>query len=217
MLMIHEKQRGLLFVMVGPGGTGKNTLMNVIKGRHSQIKQLATATTRPPRPGEQHGREHFFVSQTEFQQMIDNRQLLEYQEVTPGKFYGIPRFSVEDYLEQGQHLIADIEVYGAQILQDNYPDDAILIFVTVPGQTLEEQLAVLRERMLGREESSLSETEIRLIEYRLERAKSLELPFQSQCDYVIVNDDFERALEELDTLIQKKIAERKRLYGTDEA
>ena len=95
--------RGLFFVFVGPGGTGKNTLMSIIMERHSNIKQLATATTRAMRPNEQHGRERIFVSLKRFREMIAQDELLEYQEVTPGKFYGIPRASVEDVLNDGQH------------------------------------------------------------------------------------------------------------------
>ena len=142
--------RGLFFVFVGPGGTGKNTLMSIIMERHSNIKQLATATTRAMRPNEQHGRERIFVSLKRFREMIAQDELLEYQEVTPGKFYGIPRASVEDVLNDGQHLIADIEVRGAEVVIKEYEDDAIIIYVTVPGDTEEAQLETLKQRMLTR-------------------------------------------------------------------
>src|SRR5688572_24786246 len=116
--MMPNTSRGLLFVLVAPGGTGKNTLMNIVMERQPQIKQLATATTRAMRSNEQQGREHEFVSLERFREMIANDELLEHQEVTTGLFYGIIRHTVEHRLKSGQHLIADIEVYGAKILRE---------------------------------------------------------------------------------------------------
>jgi guanylate kinase len=204
---IREQDKAYLFVMVGPGGTGKNTLMNIIKKRHPELKQLATATTRPPRANEAQGREHLFVSLEEFQRMIRDDELLEHQEVTPGKFYGIPRNSIEDQIYDGQHLIADIEVLGAKIVRETYPDDAVMIFVTVPSETPDGKLEVLRQRMLQRLESDPSEADLIRIQQRLDRARDLEFPFAEACDYVIINDDITRAVDELDKIITAKIQE----------
>lgn len=199
-----EVRRGLLFVLVGPGGAGKNTLMRATLEAFETLRQLATATTRPMRDGEQHGREHLFVTREKFQQMIATGELLEWQEVTPGKFYGVPRSSVETALANGQHLIADIEVYGAQALRVAFRDDVVLIFVTVPGATLPAQLEVLRDRM-GNEDRNESAG---LIQQRLDRARDIELPFANECEHVIVNDDIERAVTELKTIIQGHLQAR---------
>jgi guanylate kinase len=207
--MMSITPRGLLFVMVGPGGTGKNTLMNDIMQRHPHIKQLATATTRPMRPGERQGREHEFVSEERFHEMIAHDDLLEHQEVTPGRFYGIIRSTVEKHLSTGQHLMADIEVIGAKILREKYPDDTVLIFVTVPGATLSEKLVELQERMLERIEGDATEEDYIRTRQRLERARELEFPFESACDITIVNDEKERAVNELEQFVLSKIAERK--------
>jgi guanylate kinase len=206
--MMPQTPKGLLFVLVGPGGTGKNTLMNVIMQRHPQIKQLATATTREMRPNEQQGREHEFVSVERFREMIANDELLEHQEVTEGKFYGIIRETVGKHINNGRHLVADIEVYGAKILREKFPDDTVMIFVTVSGATLEEKLAVLRRRMLERIEGEPTPAELDTIQERIERARDLEFPFEAQCDVTIVNDEKEQAVHDLEQFILARIAER---------
>ncbi|MCA9915135.1 MAG: hypothetical protein KC496_17390 [Anaerolineae bacterium] len=206
-MMIGEKQRGLLFVMVGPGGTGKNTLMNEVMEQLS-LKQLATATTRPMRPTEEQGREHHFVSPEEFRRMIANNELLEYQEVTTDKFYGIPRSAVKTPLDEGTNLIADIDVLGAKIVRETFPEDVVLIFVTVPGTSLEDQLATLRERMLQRLGHEPTAADIEHIDERLERARTLELPFAKECNYILVNDHLETTAQQLNKIIRQKIQER---------
>lgn len=200
--------RGLFFVFVGPGGTGKNTLMSIIMERHPEIKQLATATTRAMRPNEQNGRERIFVSLERFREMIAQDELLEYQEVTPGKFYGIPRSSVEDVLNSDKHLIADIEVRGAEVVIKEYKEDAVIIYVTVPGSTEEEQLDKLKERMLTRLDREPNEDDWREINQRLSRAVNLEFPFSQRCEHIIVNDDLAIAAEQVDAIVMRAIADR---------
>lgn len=200
--------RGLFFVFVGPGGTGKNTLMNIIKERHPELQQLATATTRAMRSGEQQGRERLFISEKRFREMIDNNELLEYQEVTPGKFYGMPRASINNALDKGQNLVADIEVRGAKVLLEEYTNDAVIIYVTVSGNTEEEQLEKLKERMLQRLDHEPTEKDWRLINQRLERARNLEFPFEKICEHIVVNDNLEIAAEQIDHIIKQQLAER---------
>lgn len=192
--------KGFIFVLVGPGGAGKNALMRQILQDDPRITQLATATTRHKRHNEQHGREHLFVSNDEFQSMIDTNALLEYQEVTPGKFYGIPRASVEDVINQGLDLIADIEVLGARILRETYGERAVLIFVTVPGETIQDKLDVLRQRMGNADRNEKQD----LIESRLQRARTLEFPFANEADVIIVNDDIAHAIDALKQLIHQR-------------
>lgn len=206
--MTMDIPRGLIFVMVGPGGTGKNTLMNRIMNRRSDVNQLATATTRAMRPNEQQGREHIFVTPEEFRELIATDALLEHQEVTKDKYYGILRASVEDKLKAGQFLIADIEVLGAKILHDTYPDDTVLIFVTVPGSDEDERLALLRQRMEQRIDGQLTENDERLIQERIARARDLEFPFEAECDIVVVNDDLDLAEKLLNQYVDQRIAER---------
>lgn len=204
----QSRDSGLLFVLVGPGGAGKNALMRAVMPRIDNMRQLATATTRKKRDHETDGREHLFLSLEQFQAMINNHALLEYQEVTPGKFYGIPRQSVEDQLNAGLDLIADIEVLGARILRETYPTETILVFITVPGDTEEEILNTLQDRMRTPDRNE----DEKLIQQRLERARELELPFASQCDYVIVNDELERASGELyEIIMQRRVQQNQRI------
>ncbi len=205
-MVVFEKQRGLLFVLVGPGGAGKNALMKEMLQRFDNLDKLVTATTRQMRPQEREGYDHYFVTLEEFQRKLAAGDLLEHQEVTHDKFYGILRAPVENALNVGRDLIADIEVLGAKILRETYPHDVVLIFITVPGETDEERLKTLKERMnhAERKESDA------VIQERLIRARDLELPFAPDCDYQIVNEDnqMKKAAEELEDVLQKCRQER---------
>lgn len=193
---------GVIFVMIGPGGAGKNAIMKALMADNPAIRQLATATTREMRADEAQGREHLFVSRRRFEQMIAAGELLEYQEVTPGKYYGIPRQSVAAGLEAGEIRIADIEVIGASILADTFADNVVQIFVTVPGADTAEQLALLQKRMQERDDAFTD------IDQRLRRAQALELPYQSRCDYVVVNDCLSAAIERTGRIIQQELSRR---------
>lgn len=202
------KARGLLFVFVGPGGAGKNTLMNIIKERHPEIQQLATATTREMRAGEKQGRERIFVSLDRFRDMISNDELLEFQEVTPNKYYGVPRASVEEPMRDGIFQIADIEVRGAQVLLENYKDDIVILYVTAPGKTEDEQLETIKQRMLQRLNRSPTDADWEVIQQRVERAKNLEFPFSKKCEHIIINDKLDVAAEQVDKIITEAMKKR---------
>lgn len=197
-----EQMPGLILVMIGPGGAGKNAIMKAIMQRFVNIQQLATATTRAMRLGEQQGREHLFVSQAQFMSWVANGDLLEHQEVTPGKFYGIPRQTVVDCLRGAGARIADIEVLGARELARAFPANVVQIFITVPGATLAEQLSVLEARMRQRDDGATD------IQQRLARARTLELPYQKHCDYVVINDRLENAIAETQTIIAHELTRR---------
>lgn len=198
--MDNATKKGLLFVLVGPGGSGKNAIMRRILDEMDDIRQLATATTRPKRDNERHGREHLFVSHEAFRRMIDEGLLLEHQEVTLGQFYGIPRASVEDPLAAGEDLIADIEVLGARILRETYGEQVVLVFISVPGETLDDKLDVLRERMSSEERREREQ----LIEERLERARVLEFPFEPEADTTVVNDVLDEAVVAMKQVIMSQ-------------
>lgn len=197
-----ESLPGVIFVMIGPGGAGKNAIMRAIIAGSRSVRQLPTATTRPMRPDEKQGREHHFVSMETFQKLLSKRQLLEYQEVTPGKFYGIPRQLVLDCLRAGKARIADIEVLGAKKLAAAFPQNVVQIFVTVPGAKMAAQLKVLEERMRLRADA------ITDIDCRLQRAAEIELPYQSRCDHIVVNDRLSSAIEATRHIIDRELAAR---------
>jgi guanylate kinase len=185
-----------MFVLVGPAGVGKNTIMGGVKARLPQLEQLPTITTRQPRPTEKEGREHFFVDQAVFQQMVTDEALIEYQEVYPGKFYGTPRAGMQAALDDGKTLIADIDAVGAGKLQAAFPDRVVLIFIMPPDKD------DLEERLRAR--GNMSEEEIAT---RLKRA-SLELSLAEQSDYRIVNDVLDRSVEDVCRIIHDELTRR---------
>jgi len=199
---LSEQLRGVIFVMIGPGGAGKNAIMKAIIAGFPNIRQLATATSRPMRADEKQGREHLFLSERDFKRMIEDGELLEHQEVTPGKFYGIPRATVNEALAAGAARIADIEVLGAIELAAAFPRNVVQVFVTVPGDSVSDQLALLRRRMQERADR------ITDIEQRLERARTLELPYRTRCDYIVVNDDLGQAIEATAAIVRRELRAR---------
>lgn len=188
--------QGLLIVLVGPSGSGKNSLMQRALEAIPRLRQMPTATTRAPRDGEQHGREHWFVSIETFRQMVSTKALVEYQEVYPGKFYGTPRQQIETALLQNRDwLIADIDIAGAASLRAAFPRSAVLIFIEPPD------LATLDARMHARGQATEEEIKIRLA-----RAPQ-ELEFAAKCDYRILNTNFEYAAERVIAIVRNE-AER---------
>ena len=192
---------GLLFTIVGPPGVGKNALMSEALADQTRLKQLATATTRERRPNEQDGRERLFVTVEQFGHMIEHGDLLEWQEVHPGKLYGVPRRTVEEALATGQNLIADIDVLGATYIRSLYPQNVILIFVQPPS------VDALEERMHIRGETEED------IQARLMRV-SMEMAYLPVADYVVENDDFEQAAEQFRSIIASEIDRQRSARST---
>ncbi len=180
--------KGKLLVISGPSGAGKSTVVaKAIEGR-TDICFSTSVTTRDPRPGEVDGREYFFVSFERFREMVENDELLEHAEYVANR-YGTPRSYVNQRLEEGLNVLLDIEVQGARQVRKKMPE-AVLIFIAPPS--LEE----LERRLRGRGTDSESAIEGRLIRARQE--------FQEAdfYDYLIVNDDVERAAAKLSSIIE---------------
>jgi guanylate kinase len=189
---------GILFILVGPSGAGKNTLMKRVQENLGDLPQLATATTRAKRQGEQEGREHRFVSRAEFQRLIDTGALIEHQPVHGGDLYGAPRKTVEEAISTGRDLVADIEFLGAKQIHEAYPKNTVLVFVTPSN------VDILAERI--RQRGNITPE---ALADRLERAK-FEMTFAAECDYLILNDIVEPAAEHLRQII---LSERIRRRG----
>jgi guanylate kinase len=189
-----SKRSGIFFILVAPAGAGKNRLIEAVVERVEGLRQLPTATTRPMRPGEQQNREHVFVSEEEFQQLIESGALLEHQLVHGIHYYGMLREKIDAALDEGASVIADIEVIGTRIAQSAYPENTVTIFIQPPS------IGSLVERMRNRKER---ETEIAR---RLMRVP-MELAFLSEADYVVINDNLSHAADSLSSIIT---AERSR-------
>jgi guanylate kinase len=185
--------KGLLFVLVGPAGVGKNSIMGSVMHSLPQLRQLPTITTRAKRHNEQHGREHYFVNGDEFDEMVSTEALIEYQEVYPGKFYGTPRQPMQEALDAREKLIADIDVVGATKLKAAFPHNVVLIFIAPPN------LDDLEKRLRNR--GNMSEDEIAK---RLERSL-FEMSYAKECEYRVVNDTLENAAEQVVTIIHQEL------------
>lgn len=181
--------QGILFILVGPSGAGKNTLMKPAQKHFDDLPQLPTVTTRSPRSGEQEGREHRFVSHDEFQALIQTGALIEYQNVHMDDYYGTPRQVVEEAFGADHDLIADIDCLGAEKIRAAYPHNTVLIFVSPSN------LDILAERI--RQRGGITPEELA---NRLERAR-FEMTSAPRCNYLIINDLVEPAVEHLRRIV----------------
>jgi len=187
---------GLLFVLVGPSGVGKNALMPLLMSACPKLQRLPTATTRPQRENEIEGRDHYFVSAEQFQSMIEHNDLIEYQELFKGKLYGTPRQQTEAALRRGEFLLADIDIDGARALKSTFPNHVVTIFIAPPHPD------VLIARLSKRERGKMSEAEI---EERRQRAE-YEMRQANACDYTVVNDTLEQCAADVTRIINNRMA-----------
>ena len=181
-------RKGIIIVVSGFSGAGKGTLMNLLTSKYDNYALSVSATTRSPRPGEVNGREYFFVSNEEFEKLINENGLIEHAGYVD-HYYGTPRKFVEDKLSQGIDVILEIEIQGALQIKEQYPD-AVLLFVMPPS------VAELEKRLRGRG----TETE-EVILQRLKRAKEESVGIEKY-DYLVINDDLEKCTERLHSIIE---------------
>lgn len=179
--------KGKLIVYTGASGVGKGTIMKELLAKDPTVRLSVSATTRSPRPGEENGREYFFVTKDDFKKMISDDGFLEYAPYCDN-YYGTPKDAVEEMLEQGLNVMLEIEVKGGLQVIEKCPD-CTSIFIMPPSN--EE----LERRLRGRG----TETE-EVILKRLETAKT-EMSFAKEYQYTVVNDDVEKAAEEIIKII----------------
>ncbi|MGI9020165.1 MAG: guanylate kinase [Solirubrobacterales bacterium] len=182
-----------VFVITGPSGVGKGTLISGLLERMGELALSTSATTRPPREGELDGREYHFLSPEDFAARAEAGEFLEHATFS-GNRYGTLRCEVERCLAEGTSLVLEIEVQGARQVRAALPAEAVLIFIAPPDP------AALRERLAGRGTDSAD-----AIERRLETAKQ-ELEAQQEFKHVVVNEDVERAGSELAGIVREELA-----------
>ncbi|MBV9439658.1 MAG: guanylate kinase [Candidatus Eremiobacteraeota bacterium] len=188
---------GLLFVVSGPSGAGKDTLVDGLKARHERLLYSVSATTRPPRPGERDGVEYFFLERGDFERRRDAGGFLEYREYN-GNLYGTPRSFVDGALRSGNDVVMKPEVNGALAIKARFPD-AVLVFV-VP-----DKFSHLRSRLEHRRTETNEQ-----IAARLEIAHD-EFTYVRRFDYLVINEEAqpERAVDDLEAIVR---AERYRIH-----
>ena len=180
-------KRGRLFIVSGPSGVGKSTVLKALLERRDNARFSISATTRPIREGETDGVHYYFISVETFREWIAQEEFLEYAEYV-GNFYGTPKKFVEAALDAGQDILLDIEVQGAMQVKERMPD-AVKIFIGPPSW---EEL----ERRLTSRGTNTPED----IRKRLDRAK-VEAKTARAYDYFVVNDTVENAVRELDAIM----------------
>jgi guanylate kinase len=189
--------RGMLIVVSSPSGGGKGTLIDRVLKTVPDVGYSVSYTTRPPREGEEHGREYFFVSTEVFEQMIRDGEFLEWANVY-GRLYGTNRAQVERELDTGRDIILEIDVQGAASIRELI-EDAVTVFILPPSFQL------LRDRLVARGTDSPADLECRL------RGAPGEVQQYRNFSYVILNDDINRASSQLAAVIYAERAGRERL------
>ncbi|MFA5172547.1 MAG: guanylate kinase [Sulfuriferula sp.] len=179
---------GNLFILTAPSGAGKTSLVRALLEQDAQVHLSISYTTRAPRPGEEHGRDYHFVSMAEFMDMLANGAFLESAEVY-GNRYGTSEPWIRNALTTGQDILLEIDWQGAEQVRRLFPA-AVGIFIVPPS------LAVLQQRLQGRGQDSAE-----VVARRLAAARE-DISHVGEFDYVIINDDFGAALDDLQAVLR---------------
>ncbi len=189
-------QRGILFVLSGPSGVGKGTVLDSLMEDYDDINYSTSVTTRTPREGERNGDDYFFVSKEKFEEMKEKKQFLETARVH-GNYYGTPRHYVEECLSKGQDIILEIDIQGARQIKQEF-DDAVYIFLLPPNY---EEL----KTRLEKRDSESAESLKRRLKNAFEEISEVE-----NYDYSIVNDKVKETVAEVKKVIKKERELKKR-------
>lgn len=175
--------KGRLFVVSGPSGVGKGTVISKMMEKDPSLWKSVSATTRKPREGEVDGTDYFFVDRPDFERAAEGGGFLEWAEYS-GNLYGTPASSVQAHLDAGENVILEIEVQGAMQVRKSAPE-AVLVFVKPPS------MDELERRLRGRGSESEEAVAARLEAARMELSREMEY------DYVFVNDDVDTTVDEM--------------------
>ena len=189
--MSPEVTHGKLLIFTAPSGAGKTTIVRHLLRVFGELAFSVSATTRPPRPGEEHGVDYYFLSAAEFAERIEAGDFVEYEEVYPGRYYGTLHEEVTRIRSAGRTVVFDIEVKGATNIKRYYPEDSLAVFVAPPDR--ETLFRRLRDRSTEDEES---------LRVRIARAGE-ELAYAPSFDRILVNDDLPTALAEAEALTRE--------------
>jgi len=186
--LFRGRRRGVLLALSSPSGAGKTTLCKRLLSQNPDVVLSVSTTTRPPRPGEIDSVDYSFVSEEIFKKQIEENEFFEWAEVF-GYYYGTPKTPVMDAVSEGRDVIFDIDWQGAQAIAEQAPEDTVRVFILPPS------LELLEDRLTKRGQDTQD-----VIDGRMARAKG-EIEHWDEYDYVIVNDDFARALEKLNLIL----------------
>ena len=197
---MNKNKKGLLIIFSGPSGSGKGTIMKSLLASRDDTVLSVSMTTRAPRPGEIDGYHYHFVTREEFQKTIEEDGFLEYAEYN-GNFYGTPEAPIRRLLNEGKNVMLEIEVQGAEKVMD-HRSDVVSIFITTPS--FEELERRLRGR--GTEPEEVIQGRMKTSQYELSRA------FRYQ--YIVLNDEVEKAVDRINTIIDAEYMRYSRMENT---
>jgi guanylate kinase len=193
-------RRGLMFILSSPSGAGKTTISRMLLEADDELKLSVSVTTRPPRPGEKEGVHYHFVSDAEFDAMVEDDDFYEWAHVF-GYRYGTPKGRIRGALKEGQDFLFDIDWQGTQQLYQKDQQDVVRVFILPPS------LTELRRRLETRAQDSEA-----VIDARMERARS-EISHWDAYDFVVINDDMTRCFDKVREILHAERMKRQRQTG----
>jgi len=191
---------GKLFLILGPSGSGKGTVLEEIKKHHPEFFYPLSATTREIRPGEKDGVQYHFISKKQFEEGIKKNEFLEYAYVHQANYYGLFKKPVLENLKKGKVVIREVDIQGFESIREKLPKkNLVSIFITVPNQD------DLIKRILGRAPMTEEELKKRLVSMRIELSKARE------CDYLVENKfgELKKTVEKVEKIIETECAPAK--------
>ena len=203
MALANIARRGLMLVLSSPSGAGKTTISRLLLEKETNISMSVSATTRPKRPGEVEGRDYYFIDPTEFNLMVNRRELLEHAKVF-GHYYGTPRAPVKNALEAGSDVIFDIDWQGAQQLTEKARHDIVSVFI-LPPSTEE-----LDRRLYQRAQDSAG-----VVAARMAKAPD-EMSHWAEYDFIVINQDVENSVSQVQAILAAERLRRHRQIGLSE-
>jgi guanylate kinase len=193
-------RRGLMLVLSSPSGAGKSTISRALLEKDGALAMSVSATTRPPRPGETHGREYYFITVPDYHRMVHDRAFLEHAQVFDN-YYGTPRAPVEEALRAGRDVLFDVDWQGTQQLRQTARDDLVAIFILPPSH------AELARRLRARAQDVED-----VIQKRMAKAAD-EMSHWAEYDYIIVNDVVETSVAKVEAILAAERLRRERQVG----
>ena len=197
---ISVKRRGIMFVLSSPSGAGKTTVAQEVLKQEKNLNISVSCTTRKARPSERDGIDYYFISENQYKEKVNEGEFLEHAEVF-GNYYGTPKFVVEKYLDAGQDVIFDIDWQGTQQLAENARDDLVSIFILPPS------IEVLEKRLIGRNQDTDE-----VVNRRMSKASD-EMSHWPEYDYVIINENLEKTIFDVRSILNAERLKRLRLKG----
>lgn len=197
------KRRGLMYVLSSPSGAGKTTITRALLKQNNDMIISISATTRQRRSGENEAKDYFFVDIPAFNNMVDNGEMLEHAKVFDN-YYGTPRQPVEEALQNGFDVIFDIDWQGTQQLREMARDDLVTVFILPPSAR------ELENRLRNRSKDTM-ETDAQIRE-RMSKSND-EMTHYSEYDYVLINQDIDKTIEQAQMILDAERLKRRRLAG----